>query len=581
MKLSSRRLLSFLLILSLFAAFLSAGAFAVDLPEISCDLGAALNYTVPLPSGSSATGFEIIDGTLPGGIQPTLADGAVKLVGSPTASGNYSFKLRVTTSDGAEEYSFTISVTEPAPTPTPAATPSPTPVPTPSPTPQPVAPTITKDPTAETVMEGGTCYFIARADDAIEIIWRVESPDGKTSYDAKTVGTHFSGASADGYNDETLQLSGIPYEMNGWKAVCKFVGEGNTSVFSKGALITVEKSGLMRPSITRDPFVTSDSDTLSVSATDPNGGTLYYQWYSSKNNSNMNTDGADVTITGATSATYVPPETEGTVYYYCGVWSVKDGEESEKSYSRVAAVTHAAAATPEPTVAPIAEPSGETDDVSPTPAQPSRASTQRNSASRFLLILMGVLILALVAAAVSLVIISKREKELDEADERAVRAAAAKETVEKQRGAAQSKTPAPAAYHGASLDEAKEALMPKAQKAEPVAEAAEETAASEDETSESAEELAEDAAIVAAAAETASPEASAVSPEDFVLDGWYCEKCGTFNRGHNCKACGAVKPKDAIAYMCDYCGWTNPDPSHPPRFCPDCGKPFTAQDKAE
>ena len=66
-------------------------------------------------------------------------------------------------------------------------------------------------------------------------------------------------------------------------------------------------------------------------------------------------------------------------------------------------------------------------------------------------------------------------------------------------------------------------------------------------------------------------------PESFTLNGWYCEKCGAFNRGRVCGTCGAAKPKDAIPYVCDNCGWTNPDPEHPPRFCPDCGKPFAAE----
>ena len=41
----------------------------------------------------------------------------------------------------------------------------------------------------------------------------------------------------------------------------------------------------------------------------------------------------------------------------------------------------------------------------------------------------------------------------------------------------------------------------------------------------------------------------------------------------------AEKPKDAVQYVCDRCGWTNPDPDHPPRFCPDCGAPFAAADQ--
>ena len=71
----------------------------------------------------------------------------------------------------------------------------------------------------------------------------------------------------------------------------------------------------------------------------------------------------------------------------------------------------------------------------------------------------------------------------------------------------------------------------------------------------------------------------AAVPEDFMLDGWYCEKCGSFNRGRICKECGAVKPADAVQYVCDNCGWTAPDPQHPPRFCPDCGHPFAAADQ--
>ena len=41
---------------------------------------------------------------------------------------------------------------------------------------------------------------------------------------------------------------------------------------------------------------------------------------------------------------------------------------------------------------------------------------------------------------------------------------------------------------------------------------------------------------------------------------------------------GAEKPKDAVQFVCDKCGWSNPDPEHPPRFCPDCGAPFAAAD---
>ena len=79
----------------------------------------------------------------------------------------------------------------------------------------------------------------------------------------------------------------------------------------------------------------------------------------------------------------------------------------------------------------------------------------------------------------------------------------------------------------------------------------------------------------------AQADEDSADPESFTLNGWYCEKCGAFNRGRVCGTCGADKPKDAIPYVCDSCGWTNPDPEHPPRFCPDCGKPFAAEGRED
>ena len=520
MKFHTRRLLSLLLMLSLFVSLLSVGAYAVDVPEITCELGTALDYTIPLEGDDSAAGFEIVGGSLPSGLTVELKEGAVKLVGTPDAGGDYSCTIKITGASGAEaEYVLTIKIIDPTLEPTP----SPIPVP---------APSITKDPTDGTVLEGEYAIFIARADYADKIEWRFVNPKNDDSVNARDVGSRFPGTHCEGYDEETLVVYNIRYEMNGWEAVCKFIGDGG-SAFSEGARITVNKNGPLPPSITRDPFVTSDSDTLSVTANDPNNGVLNYQWYSSADNSNANDDGKDVKIAGATSATYVPPETPGTVYYYCAVWSTVDGQKSIEAKSRVAAVTHAIQPTPEPTPAPTPEPT-------PPPPEPSAepSALSGRSSSRFLLILMGVLILALIAAAVSLVIISRKERELgeedeDEEEEKRLRSEEASRVFK----AAPAKVPAPPAV--------------------PVA------AAVPDEP----------------AAETAVSDAEAkIDPEGFVLDGWYCVKCGSFNRGHNCTACGAEKPKEAIQYVCDRCGWTNPDPEHPPRFCPDCGAPYAAAD---
>jgi len=55
---------------------------------------------------------------------------------------------------------------------------------------------------------------------------------------------------------------------------------------------------------------------------------------------------------------------------------------------------------------------------------------------------------------------------------------------------------------------------------------------------------------------------------------WTCQ-CGTVNQGNFCASCGAKRP---VQYRCDKCGWTPTDPNNLPKFCPQCGDPFNAQD---
>ena len=59
-------------------------------------------------------------------------------------------------------------------------------------------------------------------------------------------------------------------------------------------------------------------------------------------------------------------------------------------------------------------------------------------------------------------------------------------------------------------------------------------------------------------------------------ESWKCPKCGAENRGKFCSECGAKKPMGV--YRCDKCGWEPADPAHPPKFCPNCGDPFSEMD---
>ena len=72
------------------------------------------------------------------------------------------------------------------------------------------------------------------------------------------------------------------------------------------------------------------------------------------------------------------------------------------------------------------------------------------------------------------------------------------------------------------------------------------------------------------------PECGTKKPAD--ANGWTCPSCGAVNKGKFCTECGAKKPAAALRYKCDKCGWEPADPAHPPRFCPQCGDPFSDAD---
>ena len=130
---------------------------------------------------------------------------------------------------------------EPAAAPTAApveVTPIPTTAPTPSPAPAPAAgPAITKQPTGETVTEGGTVIFIAKADAYDSVAWQLIGPDGSLLTGSE-IGTRFPTLLPEGMDSETLYLRYAPAELSGWSARAVFTKNG-VSTCSDAASIRV------------------------------------------------------------------------------------------------------------------------------------------------------------------------------------------------------------------------------------------------------------------------------------------------------------------------------------------------------
>lgn len=293
-------------------------------------------------------------------------------------------------------------------------------------------PVVTKDPTSETVDEGGSATFIAAADYCSEIIWRIVSNDTTNTVQAADAPTYF-GCEVSGLGTNALVIRKIPAEMDGWRVEAMFRGPGGVE-FSAGALIRVNGVTVKAPTISADPqplsLASGETGTLTVSAATLEGK-LSYQWYSNTANSNL----GGTAIQGATEASYTPEELTGTTYYYVTVCSELNGRYSDPVTSNAVAVTYAApepdpAETPEDTAppataAPLVPVVDQLDDEpEPTPAaqdgssrSAATAQERAGNALNMLTIIGGVLAVAAIIGGITALIVRSRGSDEDEDDD--------------------------------------------------------------------------------------------------------------------------------------------------------------------
>ena len=200
-------------------------------------MGTVKFYSSSLP----ITGVELSSGGLPRGVQPTWNEEGVFLTGTPKTAGSYSAEYLVSTSEGAvtATVSFTVNA---APEETPAATEKPAETAEPA---AGAAMEITKHPSGEYVESGDDrdVKFIAKAENADRIVWRLVSPDASETVPAADASDYpmFAGLQVKGLGTDTLILKYVPNSLNGWYVEAQF-WSGNTHVESAGAKITIVDS---------------------------------------------------------------------------------------------------------------------------------------------------------------------------------------------------------------------------------------------------------------------------------------------------------------------------------------------------
>ena len=166
-------------------------------------------------------------------------------------------------------------------------------------------PVVTKNPTDESLLEGGDAWFVARYQNAKWAVWHFVSPDGQTDLSYKEAATRFASMTIVNGDKSNLQLKNIPADFNGWKVYCCYTNNFG-SVNTDSATVTVTGA---------------DAAVVQTPAPQPGTATVITTDYTGTY-TDSNANRADIKVTGNSS-----------LYYVTISWANSAAERIEWSFS--------------------------------------------------------------------------------------------------------------------------------------------------------------------------------------------------------------------------------------------------------
>ena len=224
------KLFAILILVSMLLAVMPLDAAAAESYNVTGTVGEYLKFVF---FNDNEDFVESTDhtGNVPGMKIVFPSDGQAAIEGTPTEAGTYVLEITVYT-QRTSGYNIVLTVTiqdKPADG----------------------TPVVTKDPTGESVVEGESATFIAKATNVRQYVWQLGIADALV--DAEDLPAYIGkGVKVSGWNTEKLVIENIPKELDGAYIWCRFVG-AEESVTSSAAVLKVTALDDATPVITKHP----------------------------------------------------------------------------------------------------------------------------------------------------------------------------------------------------------------------------------------------------------------------------------------------------------------------------------------